>query len=91
MPILQTVFAIIAISTLALGDGPQDAWKSPSLPDLSTSFDQGNTHTILWSSDLSVMIEKYCSDCDPENVDLWLTGAGDSASTQKLLFSESSE
>lgn len=84
---LYLILTIVAFGLLASCGSPQDEWTFPSLPDYSSSVNDGETYTFRWTSKLQTHFTKWCPGCDPENVDVWLTGGSGSTFTKHKVSS----
>jgi hypothetical protein len=51
----------------------QDDWVFPQLPDSSTVLNADQSYTLKWTLNLHNWFSAFCSECDPTQVDFWIT------------------
>lgn len=63
---------ILLLPTVISGETVQEDWTNPESPDYTTTFTNGDTVTLSWTSYLYDDFSKYCASCDPESANLWV-------------------
>ncbi|KAI0201426.1 hypothetical protein F4808DRAFT_126429 [Astrocystis sublimbata] len=74
--LVSVSLALLLWTPASIAETVQDDWVFPQKPDYSTTVQLDKEYTIQWTSALSTWFPNYCPDCDPNSVDLWVTGAG---------------
>ncbi|KAK2601831.1 hypothetical protein QQS21_004614 [Conoideocrella luteorostrata] len=68
------VLSILAWPCSAPSATPQEDWEFPRGPDLASILKLGANYSISWKSNLKTWFPYYCSACNAQQVDLWITG-----------------
>ena len=72
--ILGVTFSLLQ-TCKASTPGLQQEWVFPLAPDYSANLTLNKKYTVSWTANLQTWLPAECDLCDPENVDLWVTGA----------------
>jgi hypothetical protein len=67
------LFLLTFLSLKAWCQTVQDDWTAPASPDNSTSLQSGNPFTLIWKSGLQDEFGGYCTSCNIQQLDLWIT------------------
>lgn len=70
---LAAVAVLSSLHTVTASLWPQTDWIVPLAPDNHTTFVNGNTYVLRWSSDLPVAYNYYIKSGSPTDASLYLT------------------
>ena len=70
---LSLLLQIALLPLLIRGLTVQDSWTAPDPSDPAQNVQSGSTFTIRWKSSLRDWFPTYCSSCNLQTIDLWLT------------------